>query len=179
MAVTREQNAVQLSELTEQMKKSQSVIFAHYIGLTVGNVSDLRKKLRAANAEMKVAKKTLIRLAASQAGLPAVADEALPGPVACIFSFADPLTGAQVAFSFAKEHQQVALVCGVFDGKVLTKEQAVALAKMPGRQQLLGMFASMLRAPLSQFASISSTPLRSFAVGLSQMAEKKASAPSA
>lgn len=174
MAVTRAEKAVQLQELKDSMSKSKSVLFAHYIGMTVADVSALRRKLRGSKAEMKVAKKTLMRIAAKENGLPEVAEGMLDGPVACIFSFDDPLTGAQIAFAFAKDHPQVKLIGGIFEGKILSKEEAIAFAKIPGRQQLLTMFAIMVRSPLQNFASICGSPLNAFARSLSEVAKKKA-----
>lgn len=177
MAVTRAQKEATLTELKEKMNKAESMMFAQYIGLKVSEVGELRQKLREANAEMKVAKKTLMRLATKDAGLPEISEKNLEGPVACIFSFADPLSGAQVAFKFAKDHAQVKLIGGIYDGKLLTQEEAVAMAKMPGRQELLAIFASMLRSPLTSFASMSSSPLSGFARGLAELAKKKEAAP--
>ena len=177
MALNRDQKAAQLKDLSEKMKKAESVVFAHYIGMTVLDVSTLRGKLKAANAEMKVGKKTLMRLAAKDAGLPSIDDVNLDGPVACNFSFADPLTGAQVAFKFAKDHKQVELIGGIFDGKLLTKDEATAMAKMPGRTELLSMFIGMLQSPLTSFANICSSPLTGLARGLSEVAKKKSAAP--
>jgi large subunit ribosomal protein L10 len=162
MALTKAQKTEQLNELKDKMSKAQSIIFAHYIGMTVGDVSDLRNKLRETKAEMKVAKKTLMRIAAKELNMPEVTDESLDGPVACIFSFDDPLSGAQVAFKFSKDHPQVELIGGIFEGKMMTKEEAVRLAKIPGKQQLLGMFAAMINSPLV-----------SFAIGLNEIAKQK------
>lgn len=152
MALTKAQKAAQLVELKEKLQKSQSVIFAHYIGLTVSDVSDLRSKLKAEKSEMKVAKKTLMQIAAKDLEMPELSDETLDGAVACIFSYEDPLSGAQIAFKFSKDHPQVELIGGVFEGKVLSKDEAVRLAKIPGKQQLLGIFAAMCNGPLSSFA---------------------------
>lgn len=178
MAVSRAEKAVQLQELKDKMGTSTSVLFVHYIGLTVADVSSLRRKLRDSKAEMKVAKKTLMRIAAKEAGLPDVADDTLDGPVACIFSFDDPLTGAQVAFAFAKDHPQVKLIGGIFEGKILSKEEAITFAKIPGRQQLLTMFAIMVRSPLQNFASMCGSPLQQFARSLNEVAKKKTSSVS-
>lgn len=163
MALSRSQKTTQLTELKDKMKKSQSIMFAHYIGLNVAAVSKLRGKLKESKAEMKVAKKSLMQLAAKELQLPEISDETLNGPVACIFSFDDALAGAQVAFTFSKENPQVKLIGGIYDGKIVSAEEAVALAKIPSKLQLLGIFASMLN-----------TPLRSFAIGLSEIAKKKA-----
>lgn len=172
MALTKDQKQAQVKDLTQKLKDSESVMFAHYIGMSVLEVSELRNKLKESEAEMKVAKKTLMKIAAKDSGLPELSDDAVEGPVACIFSFADPLSGAQVAFKFAKDHPQVELIGGVFEGKLLSKEEAIELAKMPSRDQLLAMFATMIRSPLVNFAGICSSPLSGFARALSEMADK-------
>tara|TARA_Y100000310_G_scaffold308519_1_gene351701 strand:- start:749 stop:1405 length:657 start_codon:yes stop_codon:yes gene_type:complete len=172
MALTKDQKSAQIKELVTKLKDAESVMFSHYIGLSVGDVSDFRNKLRENGAEMKVAKKTLIKLAFKDAGYPDIEDENVEGPVACIFSFDDPLSGAQTAFKFSKDHDQVTLVGGVFDGKVLSKEEAMELAKMPSRIELLGKFVAMLNSPLVSFASQCSSPLSGFARAMSQLAEK-------
>lgn len=152
MALTKAQKTEQLAELKDKMSRSQSVIFANYIGMTVSAVSDLRAKLKSSDAEMKVAKKTLMQLAAEDLKMPELSDDLLNGPVACIFSYVDPLSGAQIAFQFSKTHPQVELIGAVFEGKILSKEETVRLAKIPGKLQLLGMFAAMCNGPLSNFA---------------------------
>ena len=178
MAVTRAEKVVLLQELTDKLKQSSSVMFAHYIGMNVTDVSELRRKLKESKAEMKVAKKTLMRLATKDAGLPEVHEDTLDGPVACIFSFDDPLTGAQVAFAFAKTHPQVKLIGGIFEGKVMSADQALAFAKIPGRKQLLAIFMCMLRTPLQQFASLCGSPLQQFARSVDELAKQKAASAS-
>jgi len=172
MALSRDQKEAQVQELTEKMGEATSIMFANFIGLTVAEVSDLRNKLREANAEMKVAKKTLTKIAAKGANLPELPVEDLDGPVSLIFSFGDPLSGAQIAFKFSKDHEQVKLIGGVFDGKILTLNQSVELAKMPSRDVLLATFAAMIRSPLVKFASMCGSPLSGFARALKQMSEK-------
>lgn len=172
MALTRDQKTAQIQELVEKMKESQSVMFSHYIGMTVAESSELRHQLREAKAEMKVAKKTLIKIAAKEAGLPDVTDDAMEGPVSLIFSFEDPLSGAQIAFKFAKTHEQVALVGGIFEGKILSKREAMELAQMPSREVLLATFMSMVRSPLFSFASMCNSPMTGFARALSEIAKK-------
>lgn len=179
MALTKEQKIAQLTELVTKLKDSESVMFSHYIGLNVGDVSELRNNLRENNAEMKVAKKTLIALAFKEAGLPEIEPDDLDGPVACIFSFADPLSGAQTAFKFSKTHDQVKLIGGVYDGKMLSAAEASELAQMPGREELLAKFVGMLQSPLVSFASLCTSPLGGFARGLSQLADKGGIAPTA
>ncbi len=169
MAVSRAQKVELLAMLKDKMSKAQSIMFAHYIGMNVKDASEFRSKLKESNAEMKVGKKTLMRIAAKELGLPEIGDDNLDGPVACIFSYEDPLSGAQIAFKFGKDHPQVELIGGVFEGKLLSKEETISIAKIPGKQQLLGMFAAMLNSPLTSFAR-----------GLTELAkQKEAPAPAA
>lgn len=163
MAVTKAQKTEILADLKDKLQKAKSVMFAHYIGMTVADVSELRSNLKKQNAEMKVAKKTLMQLAAKELNMAEPPDELLDGAVACILSYEDPLTGAQVAFKFAKTHKQVELIGGIWEGKLISKEQAIQIAQIPGREALLGMFAAMINSPLSSFAR-----------GLSELAKMKA-----
>ncbi len=172
MALTKDQKTAQVKELTKKFQEAKSVMFAHYIGLKVDEIGELRAKLREEESEMKVAKKTLMKLAAKEVGMPELSDDVIEGPVSCIFSFADPLSGAQVAFKFSKDHDKVALIGGFYDGKMLTKEEATELAKLPSREVLLATFMGMLNSPLTSFAGMCSSPLSGFAQGLKQMAEK-------
>lgn len=172
MALTRTEKAQCMKDLTVKWKQATSILFAHYIGLSVANISRLRQQLKAADAEMKVAKKTLIRRAAEALSNPFPEEKDLPGPVACIFNYADPLSGARVAFAFGKEHPQVQIVGVLFEGSIITGAAAVSLAQIPPRLALLSAFASLCSAPLQQFASVCNSPLRSFALALQERAKQ-------
>lgn len=178
MAISRSQKEAQVKDLQQKFDSAESVIFTKYIGLSVSDVSELREKLRENKAEMKVAKKTLMRLATKGKNVELSEDD-IEGPIACLFSYEDPIAGAQTAFKFAKDHPQVELMGGVFDGKMLTKEQAMEFAKLPSRLSLLATFMSMIQSPVSQFASACSSPLSGFAIALKEVAKQKESTPAA
>lgn len=175
MALTRQQKETQVADLTEKMKNASSVIFTQYLGLTVTAITKLRSSLKKEKAEMKVAKKTLVRLAAKNANIAEISEEQLPADVACIFSFDEPTTGASIAHKFAKDHAQIKLLGGIFSGKILTKNEAMEFATIPSKIQLIGMFMSMCNTPLTQFASACGGPLTGFARALSEISKKKAS----
>ncbi|PIQ76766.1 50S ribosomal protein L10 [Candidatus Peregrinibacteria bacterium CG10_big_fil_rev_8_21_14_0_10_49_24] len=179
MALTKEQKQAQVKELTEKMSAASSLILANYIGLNVAEVSELRGQLKESDAEMKVAKKTLMKIAAKDAGIENFADAEFEGPVSIIFSFGDPLSGAQTAFKFSKNHKQVEIIGGMFDGKILTREQALELAQMPSRDVLLATFVCMIRSPLVSFAGMCNSPLTGFARALSELSKKGGVAPEA
>ena len=177
MALTRKQKEEQVVKLQSKMSEASSVIFTHFIGLTVSDISKLRSQLKKENAELLVAKKSLIQIAAKQANLPEIADATLPGPVACIFSMKEPTVGASISFAFGKDHGQVKLLGGIFSGKILSQKEANELAVIPSRQILLATFMSMCQSPLISFASACSSPLTGFARALSELAKQKESAP--
>lgn len=179
MALSRAKKEEQVAILTDKLRSAASIVFVHYLGLSVANITKLRSSLRSRKAEMKVAKKNLVQIAAKHAGLPEVPDAALPGDIACIFSFDEPTAGPAVAFGFGKDHSQVQIVGGVFSGKVLTMSEAISLATIPSRQQLLATFAGMCRSPLVSFASMCQSPLIGFARALSEVSKKKESSPAA
>jgi len=173
MALTKAQKSVQLTELREDLKKAKSLVWLQYRSLSVGDTSALRRKIKEKNAKMKVAKKTLFTIAVKEEGMGEIADGVLgTEPLAFIFSFEDEVSGAKAAFEFSQENGKVKLTGGLLNGKILSENEALDLAKMMGREQLLGQFAMMIRSPLTNFASMCSTPLRSFAIGVRQLAEK-------
>lgn len=172
MALTKQQKQDQVASLKESLKKAKSVVFAHFSGSTVAAVTDLRNKLYARKAQMKVVKKTLFRIAAKEAGLPEVPENALEGPVAFILSFEDEVSGAKTVLEAGKGNDKVKIIGGFLAGKLLSKAEAVELGKIPSREELLAKLLAMFQSPLTNFASICSSPLRSFAYGMKQIAEK-------
>jgi large subunit ribosomal protein L10 len=176
MALTKDQKKAQVTEIRDAIKKTKSLAFMKYRGLSVADIDDLRGKMLEKSARMKVAKKTLFNIAAKEEGYPEVSDEAFgTDPIAFIFSFEDEISGAKVAFEFGKKNDAVEIVGGVVDGKLLNKEEATEFAKMLSKEELLTKFAVMLRSPLSNFASICSNPLSSFARAVNEVAKNKES----
>lgn len=173
MALNRKQKEAQLSDLKDKFQKATSIVFTQYIGMTVADVSALRKDLKAAGAEMKVGKKSLMAMAAKELSMPELSDSMMQGAIACIFSYSDPVTGPKTALAFAKTHPQVSFMGGVFEGKALSAADAKALASIPSREVLLATFAGMLQSPLRSFGSMLNSPLSSFARATAELAKKK------
>ena len=176
MALSREKKEQQVLDLTDKMKNASSVVFTNYLGLSVADITTLRSNLKKEDAEMKVAKKTLVRLAAKNVGTD-ISEDHLSADVACIFSFKEPTAGASVAHKFSKDHPQVKFLSGIFSGTILSQAETVALATIPSRTQLLGMFLSVVQSPLTKFVGMCNSPLTGFARALSEVAKKKESSP--
>lgn len=161
MAVSKDQKAAILEGLVEKFGQSQSVVFADYRGLDVASVSDLRTRLREKDAEMKVAKKTLIRLAAKENNIEVDASD-MQGPVAATFSYEDAMAGIKVLFNFAKENENLKLLGGVIDGKPVGPDVIQEYAKLPGREELLAKLIGSMNAPVSGTVGIFSNLISGF-----------------
>lgn len=169
MALTRQQKQEQVAALKDSLKKAKSVVFAHFSGSTVAAVTDLRNKLFARKAQMKVAKKTLFRIAAKEVGLPEVPESALEGPVAFVMSFDDEVSGAKTVLEAGKANDKVKIIGGLLAGKLLSKAEAVELGNIPSREELLAKILAMFQSPLVQFATICQSPLSAFARSLREL----------
>ncbi|MHC5269766.1 50S ribosomal protein L10 [Enterococcus sp. LJL98] len=140
-----------VEEVTEKFKAAASVVIVDYRGLTVDEVTTLRKQLRDANVEIRVIKNSILSRAAQAAGLEGL-DEVFTGPTAVAFSNDDVVAPAKIIDEFAKEAKALEIKGGVIEGKVATLEEVVALAKLPSREGLLSMLLSVLQAPVRNVA---------------------------
>lgn len=142
MPKTREQKSVLLDRLVKSFKGAKSVAFANYQGMTVAQADTLRKKASEAKVEYVVAKKTLFTRAAKDAGFEVNAKE-FPGMIGAAFATEDEMASAKVLGDMTKGTPMV-LVGGIFDGAAVEKEKIIALSKLPGKKELLGMLAATL-----------------------------------
>ena len=139
-----------VSEISEKFTNSSSTVVAKYRGISVAEVTELRRALRAEGAEMKVYKNTLASKAAEDAGY-ADLKNVLTGPNAIAFG-GDETGAARVMAQFAKKHEALVLKGGIVEGKVVDVNTINELAALPNRDGMLSMLLSVLNAPVSAFA---------------------------
>ncbi|MEE1130082.1 MAG: 50S ribosomal protein L10 [Caryophanon sp.] len=147
--IEAKQNLVQ--DIAGKFQAAASVVVVDYRGLTVGQVTELRKQLREAGVEFKVYKNTLVRRATEQAGFEAI-NEVLTGPNAIAFSNEDVVAPAKIINDFAKKNEALEIKAGIIEGNVSSAEDIKALAELPSREGLLSMLLSVLQAPVRNFA---------------------------
>ena len=162
MAITKEQKKEILQELVDKFGRSKSIVFSDYRGLDVASVSDLRNRLRAEGAETKVAKKTLIKLAAKESDIGELGSDIMEGPVSATFSYEDEMAGLKILFKFSKENKNLKLLGGVINGEVVGADEIIQLAKLPGREELLAKFIGSINAPVSGFVGVLSNLVGGF-----------------
>lgn len=143
--------AQEVEVVTAKLKEAASVVVVDYRGLTVDEVTELRKQLREANVEMKVIKNGILRRAAEAAGLEGMGD-VFVGPTAVAFSNEDVVAPAKIMNGFSKDAKALEIKGGIIEGNVSSAEEIVALAKLPNREGLLSMLLSVLQAPVRNVA---------------------------
>ena len=142
-----------VDELAKEMKEAKIVLLTDYRGITVTDVTKLRADLRNANAEYKVIKNNIIRRALDANGEKEL-DSALEGPVALVIGKEDYLEPAKVIYNFTKDHDFYKIKGGIVEGKVMTAEEIITLAKLPSRQELLAKLAGSLLGTISKLAAL-------------------------
>ncbi|MFK4566810.1 50S ribosomal protein L10 [Enterococcus sp. UD-01] len=148
-AIAKKETLVQ--EAAGKFESAASVVIVDYRGLTVEEVTNLRKQLRDAGVEMKVIKNSILSRAAKKVGLDGL-DEVFTGPTAVAFSNEDVVAPAKIIDEFAKDAKALEIKGGVIEGKVSSVEEITALAKLPSREGLLSMLLSVLQAPVRNVA---------------------------
>ena len=146
-----ETKKVKVSEIAEKFQAASSVVVVDYRGLTVAQVTELRKQLREAGVEFKVYKNTLTRRAAEIAGVAGI-NEFLTGPNAIAFSNEDVVAPAKIINDFAKANEALEIKAGIIEGNISSVDDVKALAELPSREGLLSMLLSVLQAPVRNFA---------------------------
>ncbi|CAM5778794.1 50S ribosomal protein L10 [Brevibacillus borstelensis] len=149
--VIREEKVQAVNEIATKLRNSQTTVVADYRGLTVAQVTELRKQLREAGIEFVVLKNTLTRLATAKENLTEL-DQYLTGPNAIAFSTEDVIAPAKIIAEFAKKNEKLEIKGGVIEGKVVGADEIKALAALPSREGLLSMLLSVLQAPVRNFA---------------------------
>ena len=137
--------------LVEKMQSVNSFVFLDYSGLTVEQVTKLRRELTASGCEMKVIKNNITRRAAKEAGYGELS-EGLAGPNAVAFSYEDSVSAAKVVYEFAKTNKALELKVGVVDGEYMDNAKIMQIATIPTREVLLTMFAAGLLEPIKEVA---------------------------
>lgn len=159
-----------VTELEEVYKKSSSVIVTHYHGLTVSQVTSLRRALRAKGAGFKVVKNTLSKIAASKAGIQDISS-LLTGPTAIAYS-EDPVEAAKVVVEFAKTNENLKIIGGLVNNQLLDVQSVQHLAKLPSLNDLRGKIVGILQAPATKIARVVQAPAIQLARVLQAYASK-------
>ena len=142
-----------VNQAIDEFKNSQGIYFTRYTGMSVPQITELRKAFSSNSVNYKVIKNTLTKIAAKEAGYEGKFDELLENQVAIAFS-EDPVAPARVIKDFLKENEDSIEVLGVFfDGELYDAGKYKQLANLPSKEVLLGKFVSCSNSPMYGLAS--------------------------
>lgn len=162
MSANFENKKVVVSEIEGYAKEAKSIVLVDYRGLTVSQVNELRNNARNAGCTYKVYKNRLMKIAFDKLGITFPATD-FEGTTAVLFCNSDEVAPAKIALDASTKYNVLKLKSGFVTGKYYNTEEVLALAKIPSREVLLGQLVGLL-----------TSPMRSLAVGLSEVAKKNA-----
>lgn len=173
MAKTRVQKEEALAVYQESLQNAKSVVFVNFDKLKVKDIEKLRRQCRSEKVGYVVAKKTLMKLALTKAGLTDVNPKAFEHGVATVFGFEDEVAPARIMQTFAKDHEALKTIGGILEGTYVDRERVIALASLPSRQELLGKLVGTIQAPVSGFVNVLAGNLRGLLYALNAIKESK------
>ena len=142
-----------VEEIAAKLKGAQSAVVVEYRGLSVAEVTELRRNLRAEDVEFKVYKNSLVRRATEATDYEGL-NAQLTGPNAIAFGNSDAVAPARVLAKFAKDNEALVIKAAVVEGKLLNVEELKEISSLPNREGMYSMLLGMLQAPVSKFARV-------------------------
>lgn len=168
----RADKAGAVAELTENFRNSPATVLTEYRGLTVAQLTELRRAL-GRTTTYTVAKNTLAKRAATEAGIEGL-DKLFTGPTALAFVSGDPVEAAKGLRDFAKAHPLLVIKGGVFEGKAITAADVTKIADLESREVLLAKLAGAMKANLSKAAAVLQAPLSKTVRTVAALQDKRA-----
>ena len=167
-----EKNQDELAQLTEKLDKAKAVYFTDFLGLDVSSITELRSEFFKASIEFKVAKNTLLKLAAENINLEGL-DDFLVGSTAIAISYDEPTAPAKVLKKFTEDHDKPEVKAILFDGEVLDGSEYLKFATLPTKDELLTKLVLMLNSPITILARTLSGSMTNFVNGLNNLKNTK------
>ena len=161
-----------VEEITEQFKSSSATVITEYRGLSVGKLTDLRRAL-GEGATYSVAKNTLVKRAAAEAGVEGL-DDLFVGPTAIAFIKGEPVDAAKALKNFAKDNKALIIKGGYMDGAALSVAEVEKIADLESREVLLAKLAGAMKANLSKAAAVLQAPLSKTVRTVAALQDKRA-----
>lgn len=173
MALNLEDKKAIVAEVNEAASGALSAVIADYRGLTVSEMTELRKQAREQKVYLRVVRNTLARRAVEGTEFECLA-ESLVGPTILAFSMEDPGAAARIIKEYAKGHDDLEVKALAVGGTLYGASEIDRLAKLPTREQALGQLAGLLQAPIAKFARTLNEVPSGFARVLAAVKDQKA-----
>ena len=165
-------NIQQVKELTETLSKAKAIYFTKFHGLNVAEATKLRSEFFKADVDFRVAKNTLLKLAAEKNEISGL-DEILKGSTAIAVSYDEPVAPAKVIKAFTKNNDLPSVKGILFEGEFLPGKEFKRLADLPSKDESLAILMSMLKNPLQKLASTLNASMTNVVVALNNLKDQK------
>ncbi len=162
----------QVNELKEKLTQISSAILTDFRGLTVKEMTDLRRQLKAANIDYKITKNNLMFRAVNESDLKTL-HQYLQGPTAIAFGLDDPTVPVKILMNFIKEYKKLEIKAGIIQGRVFNAEELTQISKLPSKEILLTQFIGGIQAPLAGLVNVLSGTIKGLLNVLKAIEEKK------
>jgi large subunit ribosomal protein L10 len=176
--VATQEKVETVEEFKTRLDGVTTVLLTEYRGLTVQQLAELRKQLRAVSAEYKVIKNRLARIAIGTSKLEGLNGH-LKGPTGLVISKQDPVAVAKAVHTFARTNQALAIKVGYIEGQVLPAPELRALADLPSKDTLRSQIVGVVQGPLAQLVGLLTAPQRELAFVLAERGKGAETAPEA
>lgn len=147
-----------VSDIREKILKSKAIFITEYKGLRVGELTNLRRELRAEKGDLKIVKNTLFLLAA-QGILPQINKDLFAGSTAIMFAYSDPSVLAKRIVGFSKNNPFLVIKGGIIDNNALLADRVVLFSTLPDKNVLVGMLLNIMNAPVSRLVYAIASPI--------------------
>jgi large subunit ribosomal protein L10 len=170
--MNRTQKSALVEDLAQRIGRASIVLVSEYRGLTAAESTEFRRRLRAARAEFKIAKNTLVKRAVAASSY-APLEEHLGGPVGVILSFDDPVAAAKTVTEFRDAGDKLKLRGAVLDGRAISREEVLALANLPPKPVVMAQLLGLIQAPASRLVRLLNEPGSSMARLMDAIAKRQ------
>ena len=171
MAITKEKKEQIVSDIQNKLQKSIIAVLTDYRGLSVSDISELRKELREKGIDYKVAKNTLYLKSLKNLGVE-IDKSVFQQPIAMAFGYEDEVDPPKILNDFSKKHENLEIIGGIADGKYIPREYIINLASLPSKEELYARIVGSIASPLRGFISVLQGNLRGLVSVLNQYKDK-------
>jgi len=173
MAITREKKEEILERIKDNLEKSLSSVFVQYSGVSANEMREVRDKLFDDKLSLIVAKKTLIAIAIKDKKIGEVDKNFAPGQIAISFAFEDEMVLTKTMNELCKKYSNLKIAGGIFEGKIISKDDVIRLANIPSKNVLITQFAMLIKSPITGFHGACKNLLQSLALVLTEVKKEK------
>jgi len=156
MALTKIQKTKQIEDIKAKVANQKSMVFVDFAKVPSQDMFSLRKTLKEAGCNLKIAKKTLVRIAFGQSNISYwnKIKSSIPGQLAVVFGIEDEIAPARIANKFAKDHETFKILGGIFEKRFIDRERVLVLANLPSRDELLSRLVGSLSSSMTSFVRV-------------------------